>query len=47
MLIIGCDYHPSFPQIAYVDNESGEFGERRLVQPEKPSSSMGNSNNET
>ena len=35
MLIIGCDYHPSFPQIAYVDNESGEFGKRRLDQPEE------------
>ena len=35
MLIIGCDYHPSFQQIAYVDNESGEFGERRLVHPEE------------
>jgi hypothetical protein len=24
MLIIGCDYHPSFQQIACVDSESGE-----------------------
>jgi hypothetical protein len=29
MLIIGCDYHPSFQQIALVDTESGELGERR------------------
>lgn len=29
MLIIGCDYHPSFQQIAFVDTESGELGERR------------------
>jgi transposase len=35
MLIIGCDYHPSFQQIAYVDTESGELGERRLVHPEE------------
>ena len=31
MLIIGCDYHPSVQQIAWVDTESGECGERRLA----------------
>ena len=31
MLIIGCDYHPSFQQIAFVDTETGELGERRLL----------------
>jgi transposase len=31
MLIIGCDYHPSFQQIAWVDNETGECGEQRLA----------------
>jgi transposase len=31
MLIIGCDYHPSVQQIAFVDTESGECGERRLA----------------
>src|SRR5215470_12932932 len=31
MLIIGCDYHPGFQQIAYVDTETGELQERRLV----------------
>src|SRR5215472_18195781 len=31
MLIIGCDYHPSFQQIAFVDTETGEYGERRLA----------------
>src|SRR5262250_2766121 len=31
MLIIGCDYHPSFQQIAWVDTESGEYGEQRLA----------------
>src|SRR5712691_11722621 len=30
MLIIGCDYHPSFQQIAWVDSETGECGEQRL-----------------
>jgi transposase len=31
MLIIGCDYHPSVQQIAFVDTETGECGERRLA----------------
>ena len=35
MLIIGCDYHPSFQQIAFVDSETGELGERRLVHREE------------
>jgi hypothetical protein len=30
MLIIGVDYHPSFQQIAFFDEETGECGERRL-----------------
>jgi transposase len=30
MFIIGCDYHPSVQQIAWVDTESGESGELRL-----------------
>ena len=30
MLIIGCDYHPSFQQIALVDTATGECGERKL-----------------
>ena len=30
MLIIGCDYHPGFQQIAFVDTDTGEFEERRL-----------------
>jgi transposase len=30
MLIIGCDFHPGFQQIAYVEQETGEYGERRL-----------------
>jgi transposase len=35
MLIIGCDYHPSFQQIAFVDTNSGEYGERRLDHMEE------------
>jgi transposase len=35
MLIIGCDYHPGFQQIAFVDTETGEGGERRLVHREE------------
>ena len=34
MLIIGCDYHPGFQQIAGVDTDTGELSERRLVHPE-------------
>jgi transposase len=35
MVIIGCDFHPRFQQIAYLDKESGEYGERRLMHPEE------------
>jgi transposase len=31
MMIIGCDYHPSVQQIAWVDTDTGECGERRLT----------------
>jgi hypothetical protein len=34
MIIIGCDYHPSFQQIAFVDTEAGEFQEQRLAHRE-------------
>ena len=30
MMIIGCDYHPGFQQIAFVDTETGDCGEQRL-----------------
>jgi transposase len=30
MLIIGADYHPSFQQIAFFSEETGECGEQRL-----------------
>ena len=35
MLIIGCDYHPGFQQIAFVNTEIGELGERRLGHREE------------
>src|SRR5258708_648419 len=35
MLIIGCDYHPSFQQIAFVDTDTGELQERRLEHGEE------------
>jgi hypothetical protein len=31
MLIIGCDYQPGFQQIAFLESERGELGERRLA----------------
>jgi len=30
MIIIGCDYHPGFQEIAFVDTETGDCGEQRL-----------------
>ena len=30
MLIIGCDFHPGFQQIAIFDNRTGEIQEKRL-----------------
>ena len=35
MLIIGCDYHPGFQQIACVDTDTGELSERRLAHREE------------
>jgi hypothetical protein len=30
MMIIGCDFHPRFQQIVFLDQVTGEYGERRL-----------------
>ncbi len=30
MLIIGCDFHPGFQQVAIFDKQSGEYQEKRL-----------------
>jgi transposase len=35
MMIIGCDYDPSFQQIAFVDVDTGELQERRLEHREE------------
>jgi len=35
MIIIGADYHPGFQQIAWVDTETGEVQERRLLHREE------------
>ena len=34
MKIIGCDFHPSFQQIAMVDRETGERTESKLTPEE-------------
>jgi transposase len=31
MMIIGCDFHPSWQQIAWLDSATGETGEQKLV----------------
>src|ERR1039458_4979857 len=31
MMIIGCDFHPSWQQVAWLDSETGETGEQKLV----------------
>jgi len=30
MIIAGCDFHPAWQQVAWVDTESGETAERKL-----------------
>jgi len=35
MIIIGCDYHLGFQQIAYADTKTGDCGERRLSHREE------------
>jgi len=35
MIIIGVDFHPEFQQIAWVDTDTGEFQEKRLVIPRR------------
>jgi transposase len=31
MMIIGCDFHPCWQQVSWVETETGECGERKLV----------------
>ena len=35
MRIIGCDYHPGFQQVAFVDTDMGELQERQLEHREE------------
>jgi len=35
MIIVECDDHPGFQQIAFVDTDTGELQERRLQHPEE------------
>ena len=34
MMIIGCDFHPSWQQVCWLEAETGETGERKLVHAE-------------
>ena len=43
MIIIGCDYHPGFQQIAFVDTETGDCGEQRLEHCEEAQSFIASS----
>jgi hypothetical protein len=39
MIIIGCDFHPSWQQICWLDQRTGETAERSWCMPlEKPRS---------
>src|SRR5258705_796048 len=31
MMIIGCDFHPSWQQVSWLDTETGESGEQKIV----------------
>jgi transposase len=35
MMIIGCDFHPSFQEVAILDDETGELGRKRVGHPEE------------
>jgi len=35
MIIVGCDYHPGFQQIAFVNTDTGELREERLGHKEQ------------
>jgi transposase len=34
MIIVGCDFHPSWQQVSWLDTETGETGEQKLVHAE-------------
>src|SRR5260370_21024783 len=31
MVLIGCDFHPSWQQVSWMDRETGEAGDQKLV----------------
>ena len=31
MVLIGCDFHPSWQQVSWLDRETGEAGDHKLV----------------
>jgi len=31
MLLIGCDFHPSWQQVSWMDQSTGETGDQKLV----------------
>jgi hypothetical protein len=33
MMIIGCDFHPSWQQVSWLDTETGDTGERKWSRP--------------
>src|ERR671930_1964691 len=35
MIIVGCDFHPSWQQVAVLDTETGEVIERKLVNGDR------------
>ncbi len=35
MLIIGCDFHSGFQQLAIFDNQTGEIQEKKLLHPDE------------
>jgi len=38
MLIIGCDFQPSFQQVAIFDNRTGEIQKKRLLHRDEANS---------
>ena len=41
MLVIGCDFHPGWQQVCWVDTITGETEEKKLVHGSGPSVSIG------
>ena len=42
MVLIGCDFHPSWQQVSWINRETGETGDPKLLhEPEKWRNSTG------